>query len=188
MNSEDVEHHKRSVPMGANAPKTERAADQHRRWESVVEQQIAEAREQGAFDNLRGEGRPLQLERNPFAKEKGLAYSLLKNNHIAPPEIERAKEIEEDIKRAEALLNRLRFQRDRLRSRTAVFASDRRSYGVLLASTEQRFVEALTDINRKILSLNLMAPQPLHRQMIDIEAKLQDFHREFPPLTPVENR
>ncbi|MGO8948320.1 MAG: DUF1992 domain-containing protein [Ktedonobacterales bacterium] len=157
---------------------------QRRRWESSVEQQIAEARERGEFDNLRGQGQPLRLEGNVFAKEKALAYSLLKNNQMAPPEIERGKEIDEDLKQAEALLARLRFQRDRLRARSAVFASDRRNYNLLLSSTEKRYIESLAAVNSKILSLNITAPPALHRHMIDIEARLQDFHHEFTPLLP----
>src|SRR5271165_6521002 len=62
VSSEDVGHHKHAISMDANAPKAAKAPDQRRRWESIVEQQIAEAREQGAFDNLRGEGQPLRLE------------------------------------------------------------------------------------------------------------------------------
>lgn len=149
-----------------------------------MEQQIAEARERGEFENLPGQGQPLRLDENPFAKEKALAYSLLKNNQMAPPEIERGREIAEDCKRADALLARLRFQRDRLRARAAIFASDRRSYNVLLASTEQRYAAALAAVNSKILSLNIVTPPALHQRMIDIDAKLQDFHREFVPLSP----
>jgi len=176
MAREEAEHKPYSAEkIGASAnPPSPR-----RRWESIVEQQIAEARDQGAFENLRGQGQPLRLEANPYAKEKALAYSVLKNNHMAPPEIERAKEIAEDLHRADALLARLRFQRDRLRARAVLFSSDRRSYNVLLAGTEQRYVQALAAINSKILSLNLSAPTALHLHMINIEARLQEFHRQF---------
>jgi DnaJ homolog subfamily C member 28 len=157
---------------------------QGRRWEDNVEQQIAEARARGEFDNLRGKGQPLRLDSNPFAKDKALAYSLLKNNHIAPPEIERGKEIDEDLKQAEALISRLRLQRDTLARRHAVFESERRSYRLLVASTEQRYRELLVEINRRILSLNISSPADFHRRRIDIESKMRAFHSEFPPLPP----
>jgi DnaJ family protein C protein 28 len=156
---------------------------QPHRWVDIVEQQIAAARERGDFENLRGEGKPLRLDRNPLAGEKELAYSLLKNNNMLPPEIERGKEIAEDLDRAEALLVRLRRQRDRLHLRSKyLFASDRRSYNVLLEGTRQRYQEALSAINSKILSLNIIAPPALHQKMIDVEARLQAFHDEFLPL------
>ena len=155
---------------------------QPHRWVDIVEQQIAQARERGDFENLRGQGKPLRLDRNPLAGEKALAYSLLKNNNMSPPEIERGKEIAEDLDQAEALLVRLRRQRDRLRLRTHLFASDRRSYNVLLEGTLLRYREALGAINSKILSLNIMAPPALHQKMIDVEARLRAFHEEFLPL------
>jgi DnaJ homolog subfamily C member 28 len=156
---------------------------QPHRWVDIVEQQIAQARERGDFDNLRGQGMPLRLDGNPLAGEKALAYSLLKNNNMLPPEIERSREIVEDLDQAEALLVRLRRQRDRLRLRSKyLFASDRRSYNVLLEGTLARYREALEAINSKILSLNIIAPPALHQRMIDVEARLRAFHEEFLPL------
>ena len=155
-----------------------------RRWESAVEEQIAEARARGEFDNLPGHGQPLRLDDNPYAKDRALAYSLLKNNQMAPPEIERGKEIDEELKRAEALLNRLRLQRDKLARRRSVFASEQRSYDLLLASTEQRYRETLITINGKILSLNIITPPDFHRRRIDVESKMQAFHREFATVSP----
>src|SRR5215467_4267762 len=43
------------------------------RWADIVELQIAEARERGDFDNLRGEGQPLRIDANPHAGERALA-------------------------------------------------------------------------------------------------------------------
>lgn len=156
---------------------------QRRRWADVVEQQIAEARERGEFDNLRGTGQPLHLEKNVYAGDKALAYSLLKNNDLAPPEIERGKEIDAELARADTLLASLQRKRDNLRSkRSSTFASERRAYNVLRDKTEARYVEALRGINSKILSLNIVAPAALHRRLIDIDAQLRIFAEEFPRL------
>jgi DnaJ homolog subfamily C member 28 len=152
------------------------------RWVDIVEMQIAEARERGDFDNLRGQGQPLRIDANPLAGEKTLAYSLLKNNEMLPPEIERGKEIAEDVQQAEALLARLRRHKDRLRRRAILFAPERRSYNLLLRNTERFYSEALAAINSKILSLNIIAPPALHQRMIDVEARLRAFHEEFVPL------
>lgn len=156
---------------------------QRRKWATAVEQQIEEARERGEFDNLRGTGQPLHVDKNVYAGDKALAYSLLKNNDLVPPEIERGKEIDSEQVRAEALLASLRRQRDNLRlKRGGAFASDRRAYNVLRDRTEARYREALREINSKILSLNIIAPAALHRRLIDIDARLRTFTEEFPRL------
>ncbi|MGZ3599430.1 MAG: DnaJ family domain-containing protein [Ktedonobacterales bacterium] len=156
---------------------------QRRKWPTVVEQQIEEAQARGDFDNLRGTGQPLRLDKNIYAGDKALAYSLLKNNDLAPPEIERGKEIDAELARADTLLASLRRQRDNLRSkRSSAFASERRAYNVLRDKTEARYTEALRGINSKILSLNIVAPAALHRRLIDIDARLRTFAEEFPRL------
>lgn len=156
---------------------------QRRKWATAVEQQIEEAQARGDFDNLRGAGQPLRLDKNVFAGDKALAYSLLKNNDLAPPEIERGKEIDADLARADALLALLRRQYDSLRSkRGSLFASERRAYNVLRDKTEARYTEVLRGVNSKILSLNIVAPAALHRRMIDIDARLRAFAEEFPRL------
>lgn len=148
----------------------------------IVEQRIQEAREEGKFDNLKGTGQPLRLDENVWAGEKALAYHLLKSNDVAPQELERGHEIDQDIARAEDLARRLRHQRDTLRSRQHVFASDRRAYNTLREATERRYAQALRDINSKILSLNIIAPPALHRRRLDVDARMEAFREEFPPL------
>lgn len=154
-----------------------------RRWEDAVEQQIREATERGDFDNLRGVGKRLNLEQNVFAGDKALAYSLLKNNNLAPPEIERGREIEADLTRADALLTTLRRRRDAMRAKHGrLYASDRRAYNVTRDNTEARYEAALRAVNSKILSLNITAPPIMHRRTLDIEARMRDFRDEFPHL------
>lgn len=157
--------------------------DQRRRWADLAEERITTAQEQGEFENLSGAGQRLQIDQNVYAGEKALAYSLLKRNNLAPPEIERGKEIDADQERAEELLATLRRRRDALKMRrNADFASERRAYNLLRDKTETRYGEALRAINSKILSLNIVAPAPLHRRTIDIERRLRAFRDEFPRL------
>lgn len=62
--------------------------------EVIAEQRIREAMERGEFDNLAGQGRPLNLEElDGVPHELRAAYTLLKNNGFAPPEVELRKEI-----------------------------------------------------------------------------------------------
>ncbi len=148
----------------------------------IVEQRIQEAQEEGKFDNLSGAGKPLRLDENIWAGDKAMAYHLLKSNDVAPQELERGREIDHELARAEEPVRMLRFRRDTLRARRNVFASDRRAYNALRAATERRYAEALRDINSKVLSLNIIAPPALHRRLIDVELRLAAFREEFPPL------
>jgi hypothetical protein len=68
-------------------------------WEDLVERKIREAQEQGLFDNLPGAGRPLSVERNPYARDWELAYGILRDNGYAPPWIEASREMEAALDR-----------------------------------------------------------------------------------------
>jgi hypothetical protein len=60
----------------------------------IVEERIREAQKEGAFDNLPGKGKPIVLEDMSMVPEDlRVAYHLLKNAHVLPPEAELQKEI-----------------------------------------------------------------------------------------------
>jgi hypothetical protein len=60
----------------------------------VVEEKIREAQKTGAFDNLLGKGKPLDLEDlSAVPEELRMAYHLLKNAGLLPPELELRREI-----------------------------------------------------------------------------------------------
>ena len=62
--------------------------------EKVLEEQIQRAMSEGKFDNLKGAGKPLNLD-DYFATPEDIrvGYTMLKNNDFVPPEIELLKEI-----------------------------------------------------------------------------------------------
>lgn len=63
-------------------------------FNKIVEERIKAAQRKGEFDNLHGTGKPLNLdELNGVPEELRLAYKLLKNSDLLPPEIEINKEI-----------------------------------------------------------------------------------------------
>lgn len=160
-----------------------RSRGKGRNWSDLIEEQLEEARARGDFDNLPGKGKPLQIDDNPHAGDKALAYSLLKNNNVAPPEIERGKEIDAELRRAEDLLVTLRRRRDALNpQRETASAGDRRAYNLVRDTTATRYEETLRGVNSKILSLNIVAPDALHRRRIDVEARMLDFTEEFPRI------
>lgn len=68
----------------------------------IVEERIRRAQKKGEFDNLEGNGEPLDLLNDQtVAEELRLAYKILKNADCLPPEIE----IKKEIRQAEELLS-----------------------------------------------------------------------------------
>jgi DnaJ homolog subfamily C member 28 len=74
--------------------------------ETLLDRQIREAVEEGRFDNLPHQGKPLPNDENPYAAEWGLAFHVLKNAGFAPPWIEADKEVRALLGRRDALLAR----------------------------------------------------------------------------------
>jgi hypothetical protein len=63
-------------------------------FQRVVEERILEAQRAGAFDNLPGKGKPLRLDdESRVPEDLRVAYHVLKNAHVLPPEAELLKEI-----------------------------------------------------------------------------------------------
>lgn len=159
------------------------ALNRLRHWRDVVEEILGDAQARGDFDNLRGKGQPLRLEDDTAAGDKALAYRVLKNNNIAPPEIERGREIDGELERADELLETLRRRRNALLGgKTSPSAADRRMYNLVRDKTEAQYRELLRATNSKVLSLNILAPAALHRPTIKVDARMQAFAEEFPRL------
>ncbi len=152
-------------------------------WRDLVEEILGEARENGEFDNLPGKGKPLRLQDDVYAGDKALAYHLLKNNDMAPPEIERGRQIEAELARADEILATLRRRRNALLGGGRVpSASDRRAYNLVRDNAEVSYREVLRAANSNVLSLNITAPAIMHRPLIPIEKRMQTFAEEFPRL------
>jgi DnaJ-like protein len=62
--------------------------------QTLVEERIRKAQDEGLFDNLPGKGKPLPLDDDSFVPEDlRLAYRILKNSNCLPIELEIRKEI-----------------------------------------------------------------------------------------------
>ena len=64
--------------------------------EKAIEEKIQEAMANGEFDNLRGHGKPLDL--NAYfntPEEVRMAYAMLKSNEFVPREVELMREIDD---------------------------------------------------------------------------------------------
>ena len=63
-------------------------------FDKIVEQRIRAAQKNGDFENLEGTGKPLRFDDNDnIPEDLRLAYKILKNADMTPPEIEMKKEI-----------------------------------------------------------------------------------------------
>ena len=63
-------------------------------WDAIVEAKIAEAQSAGAFDDLPGAGKPLNLDDDRLVPEDvRMAYRILKNAGFVPPEVQALNDI-----------------------------------------------------------------------------------------------
>jgi hypothetical protein len=102
------------------------------RFSRIAESRIREAMEQGAFENLPGAGKPLNLEEYFNTPEDlRMAFSILKNANCAPVEVEMMKEVsrlERAVANASDAATRNEFRRTLLHRRIQLaMALERRS-------------------------------------------------------------
>jgi DnaJ family protein C protein 28 len=130
----------------------------------LVEQKIQQAMAEGAFDNLPGAGKPLDLQKNPYLDPSlELAYGLLKNNQLAPEWIERDKEIRREVEQTRRQLGRA----------WALFQAEPDQTAGWEAAVS-RFAEQLVKLNRKIDDFNLIVPFLAgHRPRLSLAAELE---------------
>ncbi len=150
-------------------------------YRSKVEERIRQAQSRGDFDNLEGAGKPLNLEDNFYAGDKAVAYRLLKQNGFAPHEIELSKEIRSEIEKVQQRLQRLDHRARRLRfRRIPVFGSEKRAFNAEVLAVREKYEEKLRELNRKVLTMNLMVPGVMQADLFPVEKMLREFDQRFP--------
>jgi DnaJ homolog subfamily C member 28 len=180
----DYRKSNKKITIGSEETKSQDPKYRSKRYRDYVEELIQKAQQRGEFDNLEGMGKPLNLETYGAAGDKSLAYSLLKSNGYAPVEIELANEIRRELERAEAPLAKAIHWGEVLRTRRVPpFASEKRAYNAAIEKAAEKYDKALRDLNRKILTLNLIAPPALHLPMLDVAARVHDFRDSCPLFT-----
>jgi hypothetical protein len=135
------------------------------RWESIVERQIREAMEDGAFDELPYQGVPIPLDDDSPAGERALGFRVLRNAGVAPPWIEADKEVRDLLAKRDLLLARAAVASPLARTRL------RRELERLVVAT-----------NLAIDRLNSEAPTDRqHRRPLDPEAERARLEATFGP-------
>jgi len=153
--------------------------------ESIVDKAIREAMERGEFDDLPGKGRPLRLERNPYAGDWELAYHMLKSAGYAPEWIERDKEVRAELEACRKLLaEHLAWHQQATQDLAGLSSEEAARRRAELAYARERVIatyrERATALNKKIEILNLMVPAPwLQRRKIAIEEEIRRFEQEL---------
>ena len=129
-------------------------ADKDRSIDAV----IRKAMEDGKFDNLPGMGKPLKLDKNPYADpEWALAFDMLSKNGYALPWMEKRNEIESDLARAKETLARMWAWRQKR------INDDSGEFEPFFVENEwktavRKFEETVAAINKRIESYNLEVP------------------------------
>ena len=124
--------------------------------ESLIDRQIREAQETGAFDDLPHQGRKLPLVDDSAAGEWALAYRMLKSANFAPPWIEADKEVRALLARRDAVLERAP-----------------RSSAIGRKRDRDELTQIVRAANEAILRVNHEAPtERQHRRPLDLEAEL----------------
>jgi hypothetical protein len=155
----------------------------------IAERRIQEGIEAGAFDNLEGEGKPLQIEENPFVpKELRAAFKVLENSGYAPDWMRVAQEIDADLA---TIRRRADDHFTYLRSRLAQIGADPYAVKRLrievdrLKSQHRRAASqhsaAIVELNRKIAVFNQMVPiASLFRVPLSLELEMERYEDRVP--------
>ena len=137
-----------------------------------IDEIIQNAMKDGAFDNLPGKGKPLELEQNPFVdSEWKLAYHVLKENGFAPEFIEKRKAIEADLATAREMLSRASLWR----SKALLAGEDAIWVEAEWGRAKTKFEEIAEKLNKAIRGYNLTVPtHTFHRKIIDSSTEIQN--------------
>ncbi len=141
-----------------------------------IDEIIQQAMRAGAFDNLPGKGKPLELIENPYLdREWQLAYHLLKENGFAPEFVEKRQSIEMELAAARESLARTWTWR------TQALAEDIFADWVEAewCRAKTKFEEAAAKLNKDIRTYNLSIPTPtLHRNLVNVNVEIESFERK----------
>lgn len=126
-------------------------------WDNLIEDKIQEGKEKGVFDHLKGKGKPLPLSNNPFAKDKELAHSLLKDNQLMPAWIDSRNHI---TRRIEALRTDISksWARHEREYRIIKDAAYRNQLVISWDDACQKWSDEIEEINQHIADYNLKRP------------------------------
>jgi len=124
--------------------------------EDLVEEKIRKAMEAGAFDNLKGKGKPLNLQENPFEPpDMRMANKILKDAGFSPYWMELGKDVDAAIEKFWKEVDKfIALQRIKGDSDKKSPHMSRKRMEQFLKESEER----LKEINRMIDNFNCHCP------------------------------
>lgn len=144
-----------------------------REFRSVVDRLIDEAQQEGKFDNLPGSGKPLRLNKNPYAEEQALAFELLQNNNYTLPWIAKRNEILAKIDAFRAGLQQA-WRRHQRRLSATPPQTERALLRDEWAQMVAKHAAAVKKLNKEIADLNLTVPaERLELLKLNLERELR---------------
>jgi hypothetical protein len=132
-------------------------------WESLVERQIREAMDAGAFEDLPFQGERLPIEDDSAAGEWAMAHRMLHSAGAAPPWIESDKEARRLVAEIETAIERAA-----------------RTSPVSRARARAQLADLVAAANRAVTRVNAEAPTARqHRPPLDPTAQSERLERAF---------
>jgi DnaJ family protein C protein 28 len=125
--------------------------------QGLIEDLIEDGRQRGIFDNLKGHGKPLALERNALEGGMELANRLLKDNQLRPAWISQRLAI---VEQTEALREAIGRQWQRYEPAFALAQGEGQRGGLVVGWDDlcRQWQEEIVKINRLIDDYNLKRP------------------------------
>lgn len=135
-----------------------------------IDDHIRQAQEKGAFDNLPGQGKPIRLEKNPYAGEQELAFDILQQAGFLPSWVEERQTLEAEMNQAITSLSRAWSQVE------GDYRRDPR-----WQKAEKKFRQESLRLNQAIRTYNLKAPAGIpHLIELNVERELVKLRRLSP--------
>ncbi|MEM7336488.1 MAG: DnaJ family domain-containing protein [Chloroflexota bacterium] len=181
MSDELTDDEKKNISEEKEKELNERIEHQFRMrfdWDNLIEDKIQEGKEKGFFEELKGKGKPLNLNKNPFSKDKELAHGLLKDNKMTPAWIGSRKMIIDNI---EALRSRIKKAWSR-HEREYRILKDQTHRDSLIISWDDaclQWEKTISELNELINDYNLKRP------INNLEIIKLDLNREFKKIGAV---
>jgi hypothetical protein len=143
-------------------------------WGTYIDRQIRKAMEDGDFDNLPGQGKPLDLNENENTPdEMRMAIKILRDNDLAPDWIMQGQDID---KKGEDILKRLRQAASAYRA--AINAPDATGSTRAAAARSWQTVQAtltasVAKLNQEISVYNLKIPSGVtHKRALNLQREI----------------
>lgn len=146
-----AEENKSTKKPGRSQPKS------LQQWNDLVSGRIEDAMQQGAFDNLPGHGKPLNLRRNPHTpEEQQMAFNLLEDNNLTPGWIGDRQKLQNDIAALRSQIEQVVARQQKAWPNAS--AHERSELQLERPYYLRRWQTTIDELNKRIKTLNLQQP------------------------------